>query len=148
MSAHARLKNGFTEDEKFHNLMSWLINLLVILVSLSMLLWSIMIVIVRFLFVVEISVCFVLLYIARWPSAGKDSLLNCPLVSCYTWCYPFSFGIWVGCIDPWSLLFHLSQLIRKCVLCHMHPRSLNSAFVVRCLDSIIPTLAISKVSSL
>ena len=65
MSAHARLKNGFTEDEKFHNLMSWLINLLVILVSLSMLLWSIMIVIVRFLFVVEISVCFVLLYIAR-----------------------------------------------------------------------------------
>ena len=24
MAAHARLKNGFTEDEKCHNLMSWL----------------------------------------------------------------------------------------------------------------------------
>ena len=25
MSAHARLKNEFTEDEKYHNLMQWLI---------------------------------------------------------------------------------------------------------------------------
>ena len=25
MAAHARLKNGFTEEEKNHNLMSWLI---------------------------------------------------------------------------------------------------------------------------
>ena len=25
MAAHARLKNEFTEDEKYHNLMSWLI---------------------------------------------------------------------------------------------------------------------------
>ena len=24
MAAHARLKNEFTEDEKYHNLMSWL----------------------------------------------------------------------------------------------------------------------------
>ena len=29
-----------------------------------------------------------------------------------------------------------------------HPRSLISAFVVRCLDSIIPILAISKISRL
>ena len=28
MAAHARLKNEFTEDEKCHNLMSWLILLL------------------------------------------------------------------------------------------------------------------------
>ena len=28
-----------------------------------------------------------------------------------------------------------------------HPRSLISAFIVRCLDSIIPILAISKVSN-
>ena len=26
MATHARLKNKFTEDEKYHNLMSWLIN--------------------------------------------------------------------------------------------------------------------------
>ena len=26
MAAHARLKNEFTEDEKYHNLMCWLIN--------------------------------------------------------------------------------------------------------------------------
>ena len=25
MAAYARLKNEFTEDEKYHNLMSWLI---------------------------------------------------------------------------------------------------------------------------
>ena len=25
MAAHARLKNEFTEDEKYHNLMRWLI---------------------------------------------------------------------------------------------------------------------------
>ena len=25
MAAHARLKNEFTEDEKYHNLMTWLI---------------------------------------------------------------------------------------------------------------------------
>ena len=25
MAAHARLKNEFTEDDKYHNLMSWLI---------------------------------------------------------------------------------------------------------------------------
>ena len=30
MAAHARLKNEFTEDEKCHNLMSWLIRLLFI----------------------------------------------------------------------------------------------------------------------
>ena len=27
MAAHAHLKNEFTEDEKYHNLMSWLIYL-------------------------------------------------------------------------------------------------------------------------
>ena len=27
MAAHARLKNVFTEDEKYHNLMTWLISL-------------------------------------------------------------------------------------------------------------------------
>ena len=26
MAEHARLKNEFTEDEKYHNLMSWLIH--------------------------------------------------------------------------------------------------------------------------
>ena len=46
---------------------------------------------------------------------------------------------------------HLGQVMRKCVLCHMrtikaHPRSLISTFVVRCLDSVICILAISKVS--
>ena len=30
MAAHARLKNEFTEDEKYHNLISWLIRLLYI----------------------------------------------------------------------------------------------------------------------
>ena len=29
-----------------------------------------------------------------------------------------------------------------------HPRSLKSAFVIRCLDSIIPLVSISKISSL
>ena len=28
MTAHARLKNEFTEDEKYHNLMKWLISVL------------------------------------------------------------------------------------------------------------------------
>ena len=41
----------------------------------------------------------------------------------------------------------------KTCLCHMlttkaHPRSLISAFVVRCLDSIIHLVSISKISSL
>ena len=38
------------------------------------------------------------------------------------------------------------QIKRKCVLCH--PRSLISTFVVRCLDSMICILALSKVSRL
>ena len=28
MAVHAHLKNEFTEDEKYHNLMRWLINVL------------------------------------------------------------------------------------------------------------------------
>ena len=31
MAAHARLKNEFTEDEKYHNLMSWLFRFCIIL---------------------------------------------------------------------------------------------------------------------
>ena len=51
--------------------------------------------------------------------------------------------------------------MRKCVLCHMrttkaqislrsavHPRSLISAFVVRCLDSLISLNSIAEISSL
>ena len=41
---------------------------------------------------------------------------------------------------------HMGQVMRKHVLCH--PRSLISTFVVRCLDSMICILAISKVSRL
>ena len=43
---------------------------------------------------------------------------------------------------------HLSHVMRKPALCHMrttHPRSLISAFVVRCLDCIIPILAKSTI---
>ena len=45
--------------------------------------------------------------------------------------------------------------MKKCVLCHMrtkrvlcHPRSLISAFVVRCLDSIISLHSIAEISRL
>ena len=52
---------------------------------------------------------------------------------------------------------HLSHIMRKPVLPYAnnkgadqpaHPRSLISAFVVRCLDSIIPLVSISEISSL
>ena len=33
-------------------------------------------------------------------------------------------------------------------ICEQHPRSLISAFVVRCLDSIIPPVSISEISRL
>ena len=33
-------------------------------------------------------------------------------------------------------------------ICEQHPRSLISAFVARCLDSIIPLVSISEISSL
>ena len=33
-------------------------------------------------------------------------------------------------------------------MCEQHPRSLISAFVVRCLDSIIPLLSVPEISSL
>ena len=51
----------------------------------------------------------------------------------------------------------MSHVIRKLVLPYAnnngadqpaHPRSLISAFVIRCLDSIIPLVSISKISSL
>ena len=42
---------------------------------------------------------------------------------------------------------HMSYIMRKPVFA-MHPCSLISAFLVRCLDSIIPVLAKSKISSL
>ena len=38
--------------------------------------------------------------------------------------------------------------MRKRVLCHMHARSLISAFVVRCLDSIISLDSIAEISRL
>ena len=52
---------------------------------------------------------------------------------------------------------HLSRVMKKTVLLYAnnkgadqpaHPRSLISAFVVRCLVSIIPLVSISKISSL
>ena len=53
---------------------------------------------------------------------------------------------------------HMSHIITKPAFCHMrtikgadqpaHPCSLISAFVVRCLDSIIPPVSLSKISSL
>ena len=51
------------------------------------------------------------------------------------------------------VLNHMSQAVRKCVFCHMrtkkaHPRSLISAFVVRCLDSIISLDSIAEISRL
>ena len=51
----------------------------------------------------------------------------------------------------------MSHVMRKLVLPYAndkgadqpaHPRSLISAFVVRCLDSIIPVVSISEISSL
>ena len=44
----------------------------------------------------------------------------------------------------------LSLVMTKPVfaLCEQHPRSLISTFVVRCLDSIIPLVSISEISSL
>ena len=53
--------------------------------------------------------------------------------------------------------FHLSHVMRKTVLPYAnnkgadlpaYPRSLISTFVVRCLDSIIPLVSISEISSL
>ena len=42
----------------------------------------------------------------------------------------------------------MSHVMRKPVhaICEQHPRSLISAFVVRCLDSIIHLLAIAEIS--
>ena len=52
-------------------------------------------------------------------------------------------------------LKHMSQAMRKCVLCHMQgadqpapPRSLISAFVVHCLDSMISLDSIAEISRL
>ena len=50
----------------------------------------------------------------------------------------------------WSS-FHLDRVMQKCVLCHMRPTKvqislrMDCAFVVRCSDSMICILAISKV---
>ena len=38
--------------------------------------------------------------------------------------------------------------MRKRVLCHMHPRSLISAFVVHCLDSVMSLVSVTKIPSL
>ena len=45
---------------------------------------------------------------------------------------------------------NLSHVMRKPVyaMCEQHPRNLISAFVVRCLDSIIPLVSITEISSL
>ena len=51
----------------------------------------------------------------------------------------------------------MSRAMRKCVLCHVnnkgvdqpaHSRSLISAFIVRCLDSIISLDSIAEISRL
>ena len=41
------------------------------------------------------------------------------------------------------MVLSMSRAMRKCVLCH--PRSLISAFVVRCLDSIISLDPIAEI---
>ena len=41
---------------------------------------------------------------------------------------------------------YMSRAMRKRVLCHM--RSLISAFVVRCLDSVMSLVSVTKISSL
>ena len=59
------------------------------------------------------------------------------------------------CFYP--IFYYMNHVIRKPVsaICEQlkpdqpaHPRSLFSAFIVRCLDSIIPLVSISKLSSL
>ena len=56
-----------------------------------------------------------------------------------------------------SALYHLSNVMRKPVMPYAnnkgadqpaHPRSLISAVVVRCLDSILPQVSKSEISSL
>ena len=57
--------------------------------------------------------------------------------------------IWSEFKRVWDLYAcpdYLGQVMRKCVLCHLLPRSLISIFVVCCLDSIICILTLSKVS--
>ena len=53
--------------------------------------------------------------------------------------------------------YHMGQVIRKCLMAYAnkkgtdqpaHPRSLISAFLVRCLDSMICIPAIAKVSGI
>ena len=48
---------------------------------------------------------------------------------------------------PWENLF-MTYANNKGAIQPAHPRSIISAFVVRCLDSIIPLVSISKISSL
>ena len=64
-------------------------------------------------------------------------------------------AIWTATLTLADTL--ISHVRRKPALCHvrttkaqisLHPRSLISAFVVRCLDSIIPLVSISEISSL
>ena len=54
-------------------------------------------------------------------------------------------------------LINMSRAMRKCVLCHAnnkgadqpaHSRSLISAFVVRCLDSVMFLVSVIKISSI
>ena len=45
-----------------------------------------------------------------------------------------------------SRLLLIEPRHEKTCFCHVHPRSLTSTFVVRCLDSIIPLVAIAKIS--
>ena len=46
------------------------------------------------------------------------------------------------------IINYMSRVMRKCVLCHMRTRSLISAFVVRCLDSVMSVVSVTKISNL
>ena len=68
----------------------------------------------------------------------------------------YDFRVMLVCM----IINNLSRAMRECVLCHMrttkaqitdqpaHARSLISAFVVRCLDSIISLDSIAEISRL
>ena len=77
--------------------------------------------------------------------------------------YPTTLGVylhhWLWKKETTIISINMGQVMRKRVLCHTyannkgadqpaHLRSLFSAFVVRCLDSIIPLISISEISSL
>ena len=121
-AAHARLKNEFTEDEKCHNLMRWLriYSNETCLSSETGLMKNVRIIILL-------------------------SNVTFFVIEVFVFCLPSSASrIWA---TSWEILF-MPYANNKGADQTAHPRSLNSAFVVRCLDSTIHLVYIPDLSSL